>query len=480
MNLRTTLFRHQVPAVEKLLPTRVGGLFMDMGTGKTRTAIELAARRRSRIDRVLWFCPVTLKDTIRHEILKHTDARPADVCVFDDRTNMRNVPPADWYVVGIESLSSSDRVVLTSNELITDRSYVVVDESSYIKGPHARRTERLTAMAECARYRLLLTGTPLSQGVVDLYAQMRFLSPQILGFKSFYSFAANHLEYSSKFPGMITRALRVDQLAAKIAPYVYQVTKEECLDLPAKLCDVRYYGLTDEQRAAYEFAKEQLLLRLADDDIDQYAIFRLFGALQQIISGFWHHRAGYVARGSQRGEWVLERYDHLRLVMLDGVVAGIPADAKVIIWCKYLLSLEDIAAHLVASHGPGCVACYHGDLTERQREAELRRWRHADGARFLLATQATGGHGLTLNEAHYVVFYENGFKYSERAQAEDRCHRLGQAHPVTYVDLVAARTIDERIQQALSDKADVLESFRRQVHQVRGQRGELQKLAAEL
>lgn len=473
MNLRTSLYRHQEAAVTHVMPTRVAGLFMDMGTGKTRSAIELVARRRARIDRILWFCPVTLKDTIRQEILKHTDARPADICVFDDHTHMRNIPPADWYVIGIESLSSSDRVVLTANELISDQTYVIVDESSYIKGPHARRTERLTVMSERSRYRLALTGTPLSQGVVDLYAQMRFLSPQILGFKSFYSFAANHLEYSARFPGMITRALRVEQLAAKIAPYVYQVTKDECLDLPPKLSEVRYYGLTREQRAAYEYAKDLLLLGLADDEIDNYVIFRLFGALQQIISGFWHYRP------RERGaEWRLMRYPHLRLDMLDSVIAGIPADAKIIIWCKYLLSLAEIVNRLSEVHGTAVVAQFHGDLSEQERNAELVRFR--TGARFFVATQATGGHGLTLNEAHYVIFYENGFKYSERAQAEDRCHRIGQMAPVTYVDLVATGTIDERIQRALSDKADVLESFRQQVRQVRGQRGKLEQLAGEL
>ena len=473
MNLRTSLFEHQRPAVEKLLPTRVGGLFMDMGTGKTRCAIELIARRFGRIDRVLWFCPVALKETICQEILKHTDARPAAICVFDDRTNMRNVPAAEWYVIGIESLSSSDRVVLTANTLITDQSYVVVDESSFIKGPHAKRTERLTVMAERARYRLILTGTPISQGVVDLYAQMRFLSPKILGFKSFYSFAANHLEYSERFPGMVTRALRVEQLAAKIAPYVYQVTKDECLDLPPKIGEVRYYGLTREQREAYEYAKDLLLLSLADDEIDSYAIFRLFGALQQIVSGFWHVRPH--VRG---GEWRMNRYPHVRLEMLNSAIAGIPDDAKVIIWCKYLLSLEEIINRLSAAHGAGAVAQFHGGLSEAQRNAELARFR--GDARFFVATQSTGGHGLTLNEAHYVIFYENGFKYSERAQAEDRCHRIGQTRPVTYVDLVATATIDERIQRTLSDKADVLEAFRQQVRAVRGQRGKLEQLAGEL
>jgi SNF2 family DNA or RNA helicase len=193
MNLQTSLFEHQIPAVDKMMPSRVGALFMDMGTGKTRSAIELVYRRRARIDRVVWFCPVSLKETICYEIVKHTDAGPADICVFDDRTNQRNLPRAAfWYIVGLESISGSNRVTLAARDLITEQTMVVVDESSYIKGHRSRRTERITAMSERARYRLLLTGTPLSQGVVDLYAQMRFLSPAILGFKSFYSFAHNN------------------------------------------------------------------------------------------------------------------------------------------------------------------------------------------------------------------------------------------------------------------------------------------------
>lgn len=154
---------------------------MEMGTGKSRTAIELVARRLPRIDRVIWFCPVSLKETVRQEILKHTDCAPADIHVFSDRTNERNVPPALWHIVGIESMSLSDRVTLAVNKLITSRTFVILDESSYIKGHRAKRTMRITELSKRARYRLILTGTPLSQGVVDLFAQMRFLSPKILG-----------------------------------------------------------------------------------------------------------------------------------------------------------------------------------------------------------------------------------------------------------------------------------------------------------
>lgn len=467
MNLQTTLFEHQRPAVEKLKTSRVGGLFMEMGTGKTRTAIELVHLRRERIDKVIWFCPVSLKETIRYEIGKHTDCR--EVCVFDDNTRPRTLPRAMWYIVGIESMSSSDRTVLAVNRLMTAKTFVIVDESSYIKGHNSRRTQRITHLSQKARYRLILTGTPMSQGVVDLYAQMYFLSPKILGYSSFYSFAANHLEYSEKYPGMIVRAHHTGWLAAKIQPYIYQVTKEEAgLKLPPKLYDGRYFSMTPEQAEWYYQAKVELLLDLPDEEIDSIAIFRLFTALQQIVSGFWHRDGQLIT------------FPHHRLEQLLAVVAAIEPEDKVVIWCKYRYSIEQIAAALRADYGPEAVSLFYGDLSERDRQAEIKRFR-GGSARFLLATQASGGHGLDLTVARYVVFYENEFKYSNRLQAEDRCHRIGQERRVTYIDIGCAGSIDDRIAKALASKGDAVRAFRDKVEKVKkANRAELKRLVMDL
>lgn len=143
----TDLMPWQQAAVRKLKPTRVGGLFMEMGTGKTRTIIEIVRQRARKIDRVVWFCPVSLKETVRLEILKHTDCQ--DIYVFDDRTTAETVPrDARWIIVGLESLSSSDRVTFAVHEIITDKTFVILDESSYIKGHKSIRTARATLLAE--------------------------------------------------------------------------------------------------------------------------------------------------------------------------------------------------------------------------------------------------------------------------------------------------------------------------------------------
>jgi len=474
MNSKTNLFSYQQRGVDKLIQSRVSGLFMEMGTGKTRTMIEFARLRLGRYDRVIWFCPVSLKQTIETEIFKHTDLSPRQVYRFDDQTTSAHIDrDALFCIVGTESMSSSDRVMLTVNDLITDRTMVIVDESDYIKGHASRRTQRITLISECAKYRHILTGTPISQGVVDLFAQMKFLSPTILGYRSFHTFARNHLEYSERFPGMIIAAHNTQLLAAKMQPYVYQVTKAECMDLPDKLFDTRYYHMTDEQREWYNTAKEEILAEATGDEWDnQFIIFRLFTAVQQIVSGFYNRR------DSKTKEMHLHTFPHERLTILQSIASGIPDTAKVIIWCKYLYSVNAICKMLSEQFGERSVTQFHGDLDEDARNAQVSEFR--SGARFFVATASSGGRGLTLNEAQYAIFYENSFKYSHRQQAEDRQHRIGQTKSPTYIDIVCANSVDERIQKALSAKEDVANSFKRQVERVKNDPAKLAELVRDL
>lgn len=447
----TELLPHQADAVAKLLPSRVGGLFAEMGTGKSRCLIELAHRRAAKIDRVVWFCPVSVKETVRQEILKHTTCAPGDIVVFDDRTDAATMPlDRPWYVVGIESLSASMRVIAAFDALVDERTFVAVDESTYIKGPHASRTRRVTDMSRRARYRAVLTGTPFTQGVVDLYAQMSFLSPRILGYNSFWSFANNHLEYekdrrTGKVTGWIRRSHNTDYLAAKIAPYVYQIRKDECLDLPPKLFEQHWVAMSGEQRESTRAAKEDLLADEGTYDSPHIAIFRLFSRLQAIACGF------------ERGRPIR----HHRVSGLLDVVERIPEGEKAVVWTKYRQGLDDVAAAFRRAHGADSCREFHGGLDERARGREVEAWRRE--ARFLVATQQSGGHGLTLVEASHAVFYSTGFKYSERAQAEDRIHRIGQGRPCTYVDVAVEDSIDRRILQAVWSKGASLEAFRREL-----------------
>ena len=448
----TSLLPHQVEAVTKLLPSRVGGLFMEMGTGKSRTAIELARLRQHKIDRVIWFCPVSLKTTVEYEIRKHTNCADDNIYAFDHRTH-ENTVPVDrfWYVVGIESMSLGSRAFFSVAQLFDERTMVIVDESTYIKGHWAKRTKRVTQMSEKARYRLVLTGTPITQGIVDLYAQMRFLSPKILGYHSFYSFARNHLEYSARNKGQIVRTLNRKWIIERIRPYVYQVTKAECLTLPDKIYVDRYCHLSAEQEGAYEAAKQDFvddLLRYDDgrDMSNGIAIFRLFSRLQSIACGI------------KDGDLI----DNQRLNLLVAVASAV-RDPHVVIWAKYRKNIQQIVERL-QTEGFSAVG-YDGRVPERQRQGLLDGWRRSGG--FLVATQGLGSHGLDLTAASTVIFYARGFKYSENIQAEDRCHRIGQHRTVRYISLWTDCGIEDRIWKALCKKEGALDRLRVEIDKVK-------------
>lgn len=449
----TELMQHQLDAVNKLLPSRINALLMDPGTGKSRTIIELVKYRAHKVDKVVWFCPVSLRFTVLGEILKHTSCNRTDVYVFDERTTIEKLPDAMWYVIGIESLSASVRTVFATHDLITDKTMVILDESQFCKNISAKRTARITAFSKEARYRSILTGTLLSNGYEDMFAQFYFLSPKILGYRSFYSFAANHLEYSDLFPGRVVRAHNTEYLAAKIKPYTYQVTKEECMDLPGKKYKTAYFEMTDEQRQWYDETKYYYLDLVDRLEFNGTIIFQMFSALQQIVCGFRNRKSGRIEIPNKRLDRLLES------------IQREPENEKIIIWAKYQYDVERIATALRTNYGDNQVTVYYGKVTPKSRKDEEARFKR--DARFFVATPSTGGHGLTLTESSTVKVYNRTFKYSENVQMEDRVCRIGQTDKAIFEDIHCVDSIDDRIWRAICKKSDLVSDFRHEVDRVK-------------
>lgn len=462
--LTTVAYAHQRAAIEKLSRLRVGALFMDMGTGKTRTAIELVWLRRERIEKCVWCCPVSLMEATKREILRHTSCNDRDIHVFGVRTRETNIPQAGWHIVGLESLGSSTRVACVLDELIDGRTFLIVDESSYIKGFRAKRTRRLARLGPRTPYRLILTGTPIIQGLEDLYTQMEFLSPQILGYPSWHSFQCALAVFRAKRKAAASEGLGLGDICRSIAPYVYQVSKEDCLKLPPKKYRRIVCGLSTEQASAYQAVKDRFLEDLSGYDPGEIsmAIFRLFSGLHAVS-------CGVLPAGFSGGR----RLKNRRMdVLLDEL--GKLRTSHVIIWVNYLESITTLCEILPAVFPGKPVCAIHGRLSAARRAANIDRWKRDGGV--LLATQGTGGHGLTLTESHRVFFYSEGWRYALRIQAEDRCHRIGQKKRVHYVTLQCQSNIDERIRSALSRKADALEELKREVGRLNGNRNAIRKL----
>lgn len=250
--------KNQQLAFDKLSRLKVGALFSEMGTGKTKVALDLINSKSNKIDYILWICPFSIKN----EIIKERD---------------KWYPSMKIDVVGCETIGSSDRTYLEIlKKVTTSKTFIVVDESLKIKNINAKRTRRIIEFGEYAQYKLILNGTPITKNVIDLYTQMEFLSPKILKM-SFNQFKNTYCEYyiRGKLKGMVKKQHNIEHLISLIEPYIFDCD----LDIEAKKMYYNYFY--DVDTFQYSKLKNELLEGIANIDF-----FVLTTKLQQFYTTY--------------------------------------------------------------------------------------------------------------------------------------------------------------------------------------------------
>lgn len=250
--------KNQQLAFDKLSRLKVGALFSEMGTGKTKVALDLINSKSNKIDYILWICPFSIKN----EIIKERD---------------KWYPAMKIDVVGCETIGSSDRTYLEIlKKVTTSKTFIVVDESLKIKNTNAKRTRRIIEFGEYAQYKLILNGTPITKNVIDLYTQMQFLSPKILKM-SFNQFKNTYCEYyiRGRLKGMVKKQHNIEHLISLIEPYIFDCD----LDIEAKKMYYNYFY--DVDTFQYSKLKNELLEGIANIDF-----FVLTTKLQQFYTTY--------------------------------------------------------------------------------------------------------------------------------------------------------------------------------------------------
>lgn len=439
MKLNNELLPHQAAAVEKLIKLKVGALFMEQGTGKTITTLEIARIRleNRKIERVIWLCPCSAKGNIKREILKNCSQ---DMLSY-------------FTICGIETLSSSIRAISYLLDLSQSKTcFLVIDESLLIKNPRAYRTENILRIGRNCPYRIILNGTPVSKDESDLYSQFYVLDWRILGYKSFWSFAANHLEYDDH--GRLIRVLNTGRLASKIAPYTFQVKKNECVTLPEKRYESECFHLTEEQDKEYDKVADILIDQL--DEWKPETIYRLFSGLQAVISGkrLIFSKGGDSFRAEEFFKNPLENPRIQKLL-------EIMPDEKAIVFCRYESEISQLCNIL-----PDAVR-FDGTTSGKKREESLKEF--SGGKKYLIANRNCAGYSLNLQFCHNIIYMSNDWDLGTRLQSEDRVHRIGQTESVSVIDIYAAGTIDEKILNCLHRKERLLDSIKRDVDNYMGE-----------
>lgn len=386
-----TLTDNQTTAISKLSYYKVGALFMEPGTGKTRTAYELVKSVKG-IDYVLWLTPFQTKANLLTEIIKCGGFN----CELD--------------IIGIETLSSSDRTYLQLyNKLQTRNSVVVCDESLKIKNWEAKRTKRIIDMGKLSTYKLILNGTPLSKNLLDIWAQMEFLSPMILnmGIAEFkntfceYTTITKRSGYKVYVKEYINKYHNVDYLYSLIGHYVYECDLQ--LETQRQYLDWSY-AIDEETMKNYTFIKEKYL----DNEMLQFKNNNIFLELTQKLQHMYCCTE--------------EKFELLKKFFTEN------DPAKTIIACKFIASTLEV--------------------TKRYPDVKVLSYgKHA--------------YGLNLQEYDTVIFFDKTWDYAQREQFEHRIFRLGQQSKVCrFFDFTGNVGLESLINKNIDKKQSLLEYFK--------------------
>ena len=222
----------------------------------------------------------------------------------------------------------------------------------------------------------------------------------------------------------------LEALAELLKTFSSRIMKSECLDLPSKIYTQRHIQLTPDQSRIYMEIKEYALSYLSDTEfMTAPNVMTQLIRLQQVLSGHSKTDEGDIVEIKDN------RLPELMQCLED--VSG-----KVIIWSRFRYDIKRIHAELTKVYGPLSTVTYFGDTSDEDRTKAIEHFQHGD-ARFFIGNPQTGGYGITLTKANTVVYFANSFDLAVRMQSEDRCHRIGQTQHVTYIDLIAEKTIDE-------------------------------------
>ena len=458
---KTKPYAHQLTALEKSWNKENFAYFMEMGTGKTKVLIDNVAMLydKGKIDGVLIIAPKgVVKTWYEQELPIHLPDHIENVSVLwqpnitktqqEKLDTLFEIDSAlHILIMNVEALSTEKGVKFATKFINSHKTMMAIDESTTIKTPTARRTKNIIKIGLNAKYKRIMTGSPITKNPLDLYTQCEFLDPWLLDFSSYYAFRNRYAEMKTmhvhgRSIQVIDKFQNLGELSDTVKEFSYRVLKEDCLDLPPKNFIKRHITLTPDQKKVYEQMKKAAIAVLNGKVTTTMTVLTQLMRLHQIT-------CGYVTAD----DGTTQQVESNRLNELMSILEE--TEGKVIIWANYQLSVGEIIQKIIKVYGKDSYVHYYGLTPQEDRQDFIRKFQNDPKCRFIIGTPQTGGYGITLTEANTVIYYSNGYDLEKRLQSEDRAHRIGQKKTVTYIDLICEDTVDEKIVKALRNKINI-------------------------
>jgi SNF2 family DNA or RNA helicase len=455
------LWDHQKTAVTKAIGLNSDfAFFMEMGTGKTRTMIEILKTLGDA--KTLILCPPIVVAQWRSEILKYSAINPGSVVLLTgtqkNRIKLLGYNRSRIAVTNYESLLMKD---LFGDLKEWAPNVIVADESHKIKSPESKRSKAMWQLAKLpsVKHRYIMTGTPVLNSPIDLFSQFKFMDKGATFGDNFYSFRARYffdknayMPKATHFPNWQPKPGCFEEINRLLEPVSFKIKKEECLDLPPLVKKVVEVELSPEQAKHYEQMRKDFVAYVNDKAcVAQLAITKAL-RLQQIVSG-------HIPTEGLDGKEIIRYKNTPREAVLKELLEEITPDHKVLVWAVFKENYEQIR-RVCESLGIDYVQV-HGEVPTSQRNDAINRFNTEPNVRVYIGHPGSGGIGVNLTVSSYSIFYSRSFSLEQTLQAESRNHRGGsERHQrITRVDLVTPGTIDELIMQRLNQKENLSEEL---------------------
>lgn len=445
------LWTHQKEAILRASHKDYFALFFEMGTGKTRTSLEILKQKLNRKPyRTLIVSPLVVVPNWVNEAKKWVNI-PVTALQGSQKKRTRTFLESlsknqHTFVINYEGLLMKDlslRLEMWSPEIL------IFDESHKLKSHNSQRTKKAYGLAQKAQYRYLLSGTPVLNSAGDLFSQYLILDhgktfgKNFWAFRHKYFYDANYKMPSHiHFPNWQIKKDAVSRINEALKEDSMRVTKEECLDLPPLVRETRYVELSKEQVRMYKEMKKDFITYLKGEAVVAQLALTKALRLQQIVSGF-------VKTVENKEKAIVTP----REKALEELLEEIASSHKVIVWAVFKHNYKQIAS--ICGKLKLKYVEVHGDISAKAKQENIDAFTRDPSTRVYIGHPGSGGIGVNLTVAPYCIYYSRDFSLEHDVQSESRNHRGGsEVHQkITRIDLVSRETIDEIVLKKLASKS---------------------------
>ncbi len=428
----------------KMAKSKAVAILAEMGTGKTLITIALAGAlyNNDKIKKMLIVAPLSIVPVWEEEFRKFADF-DFNISVLEGSSIKKQQLLSNLFGKGLHvAIINYESAWRMEKDLYDwNPDLIVCDESSKIKNPQAKQSKALHRLGRNSKHNFILTGTPVTNNPLDFFSQYKFLDENIFG-SSYYTFRARYAILGGYGNYQVIGYKNLPELVAKAHSIAFRITKKEALDLPEQIDQIRYVTLEPVAMTYYRTIERESVAELEQGDVVVRNVLTKLLRLSQLTGGF-------VKLENTEKEI---KVSTAKLSDLEEIIDEcLDSNKKVVVFARFLSEIDEIE-RLLRKRGIG-YSLIKGDV--KNRAEEVSKFQNDENIKIFVGQIQTTGMGLTLTAADTAVFFSLDYSFSNYEQAKARIHRIGQRNNCNYIHLIAQKTIDEKVFEAIKKKKNI-------------------------